>query len=126
MKSTKYSTEITTQNVEKSENGKLGCTASLACLLNWYQLKKYSGAFNEKCFEVFDQSNHAVDLTWYIHSYFSGNLPLFTLNCHSLVSQNHGEGGHFSRIFFFNWELNIQSLTFWIWSKNGESDLSEN
>ena len=66
MKSTTYIVEITTQNNEKylSEGrNPLACAPSR--LFASCQLGNFLRDLTEKCFAVSDQSNRAINLTWY-------------------------------------------------------------
>ena len=67
MKSTIYFTEITNQKAEKylSRRRKLESTCLLASLLAPFQLRNFPCEFTENCFTVFNQSSHAIYLTWY-------------------------------------------------------------
>ena len=66
MKSTTYTTEITTQ---KNENclsaGRNPLAFSPACLLALCQLRNFPREFTEKYFAVFHQSPRMIYLTWY-------------------------------------------------------------
>ena len=62
IKSTTCIIEITSQENEKYLRGEIHL---LACLLTLWHLRNFPCEFTEKCFAVFDQSSHAIYLTWY-------------------------------------------------------------
>ena len=82
--------------------------------------------FTEKCFAVFNQSNHVIYLTCY-RSLFSRDFLLsFLLWYHfKILVKSRGGGTTFLclassvniwlKYFFFNWKLNILSFIFLIW-----------
>ena len=74
----------------------------LACLFALCQLRNFLHEFTEKSFAVFDQSSHAIYLTWYW-------LLLFFQEFSSVT--------HFMVWLFFNWKLNILSFIFFIWTE---------
>ena len=74
----------------------------LACLFALFQLRNFLHEFTEKTFAVFDQSSHAIYLTWYW-------LLLFFQEFSSVT--------HFMVWLFFNWKLNILSFIFFIWTE---------
>ena len=59
MKSTTYFVKT---EIYLSEGKKLGPTVAClpACLLTLCQLRNFLHEFNEKCFAIFDQSNHLI------------------------------------------------------------------
>ena len=66
MKSTTYIVEITNQKNEKYlSKGRNPFACLPPCLLVSCQLRNFPREFTEKCFAVFDQSSHAIYLTWY-------------------------------------------------------------
>ena len=66
MKSATYIVEITTQKNEKYlSEGRNPLACSPARLLTSFQLRNFPHEFTEKCFGIFDQSSHAIYLTWY-------------------------------------------------------------
>ena len=111
---------------------------SPACLLALCQLRNFLRELTEKCFAVFDQSSHAIYLTWYrsllFFWEFSSIIPSMVWLQDS--SQIKERGYIFVNVrqkyFFFIWKLNIPSFIslmwteqFWIWfsrklTKNGK------
>ena len=77
MKSTTYIVEITNQKNEKYlSEGRNPLACLPPYLLALCQPKNFLCEFTEKCFAVFGQSSCTIYLTWYHHSYFSGNFLL--------------------------------------------------
>ena len=54
MKTTKYSTEITTQKAEKYLKERKTRDHLLACLLAWYQRRNFPRELTEKYFVIYD------------------------------------------------------------------------
>ena len=88
----------------------------------------FCSSFTEKCFAIFDQSNHMIYLMWYwllpFFRKFSSIIPFTVWLQDSSQIKRRGTflclGSCVNvrqQYFFFNWKLNITSFIFMIWTE---------